>query len=91
MLLLIRPKKQVFVRKKKPIISATKKLGAFASQIFAGLVGLGMSLGVFFKEKPVLHHKELMAMVHHVAAVAESVILLVVVLGFLFVRNREEH
>jgi hypothetical protein len=91
MLLLIRPKKQLTFKRREPIIPATKRIGAFASQIFLGLVGLGMSLRVFFKEKPVLHYKALMDMADHVAVVAESFILLVAVLGLLFVRNREEH
>ena len=96
MLLLIRPKKQIYVRRRKPIVSATKKIGALASQIFTGLIGLAISMGLLLKGGNSLHqhttkHKELIAILHNVTAVFDGLLILSAVLAFLFVRNRDEH
>jgi hypothetical protein len=96
MLLLIRHKKAVPVRRRKPIVPAIKRIGAFARQIFMALFGLAMSLGLVMKEARHEHtsksgYNVLMAALHNASVLVESMVLILLVFTFLFVRDREEH
>lgn len=90
MLLLIRTraKKTLPVTRRSNPVTGLKKISSFASRFFAGLIGLAFSIGHLTEGDK--GHNLLLTVARHLTTVLETIALIGVTLGFLFVRNREE-
>lgn len=89
MLLIRQKKKPAPVTRGKIKATSMKKIGAFAYQLFMALAGLGISISIMLSDGA--SHDIISTIAHQLMVVAEALIVLFAIFGFLFLRSREEH